>query len=31
MNIDVDRIACESCAACLSFVSVPNWTPAEGN
>lgn len=29
MNIDVDRIACESCAACLSFVSVPNWTPAE--
>ncbi|KAL9456352.1 hypothetical protein AB3S75_005556 [Citrus x aurantiifolia] len=29
MNIDVDRIVCESCAACLSFVSVPNWTPAE--
>lgn len=29
MNIDVDRIACESCAACLSSFSVPNWTPAE--
>ncbi|XP_044496392.1 uncharacterized protein LOC123218813 isoform X2 [Mangifera indica] len=28
-NIDVDRIACESCGACLSFVMVPSWMPVE--
>lgn len=31
MNVDVDRIACESCGACLSFVPVPTWTPVEGS
>ncbi|KAK1592509.1 hypothetical protein Q3G72_026078 [Acer saccharum] len=29
MNTDVDRVACESCGACLSFVSIPSWTAAE--
>ncbi|KAJ0018481.1 hypothetical protein Pint_10960 [Pistacia integerrima] len=29
MNIDVDRIACESCGACLNFVMVPSWMPTE--
>ncbi|XP_065877624.1 pre-rRNA-processing protein ESF2-like [Euphorbia lathyris] len=29
MNIDIDKIVCESCGACLSFVFSPSWTPAE--
>ncbi|XP_065877620.1 uncharacterized protein [Euphorbia lathyris] len=29
MNIDIDKIVCESCGACLSFVLSPSWTPAE--
>ncbi|XP_057967473.1 uncharacterized protein LOC131157383 [Malania oleifera] len=29
MNVDVDKIACESCGAYLSFVLLPTWTPAE--
>ncbi|KAK7284025.1 hypothetical protein RIF29_13776 [Crotalaria pallida] len=29
MNIGVDKIACESCGACLSFTSSSSWTSAE--
>ncbi|KAL4627638.1 hypothetical protein ACB092_05G179600 [Castanea dentata] len=29
MNVDVDKIECESCGAYLSFVFLPSWTPAE--
>ncbi|KAL5771923.1 hypothetical protein ACOSQ2_011847 [Xanthoceras sorbifolium] len=29
MNIDVDKVACESCDACLTFVSKPSGTAAE--
>ncbi|KAG8637465.1 uncharacterized protein LOC122721944 [Manihot esculenta] len=29
MNVDVDKIVCESCGACLSFVLLASWTPAE--
>ncbi|KAK9267555.1 hypothetical protein L1049_009983 [Liquidambar formosana] len=29
MNIDVDKISCESCGAYLSFVLLPSWTDAE--
>ncbi|GLU22631.1 hypothetical protein SLE2022_386930 [Rubroshorea leprosula] len=29
MNTDVDQIACESCGACLHFVSSPSWAPSE--
>lgn len=30
MNVDVDKIECESCGAYLSFVFLPSWAPAEG-
>jgi hypothetical protein len=30
MNVDVDKIACESCGEYLSFASLPSCTPAEG-
>ncbi|RVW89967.1 hypothetical protein CK203_036572 [Vitis vinifera] len=30
INVDVDKIMCESCGAYLSFVSLPSGTPAEG-
>lgn len=30
MNIEIDKIVCESCGACLSFVLLPSWTPTEG-
>lgn len=29
MNVDVDKIACESCGEYLSFASLPSCTPAE--
>eukprot|EP00257_Ricinus_communis_P023257 XP_015583186.1 uncharacterized protein LOC8276589 [Ricinus communis] len=29
MNTDVDKVVCESCSACLSFVLLPSWTQAE--
>uniref|UniRef100_A0A2P2MVD4 Uncharacterized protein n=2 Tax=Rhizophora mucronata TaxID=61149 RepID=A0A2P2MVD4_RHIMU len=29
MNVDVDKIACESCGAYLSFVFLPSWTATE--
>ncbi|XP_021662309.2 uncharacterized protein LOC110651318 isoform X2 [Hevea brasiliensis] len=29
MNIDIDKIVCESCGECLSFVLLLSWTPAE--
>ncbi|XP_061338484.1 uncharacterized protein LOC133285287 isoform X2 [Gastrolobium bilobum] len=29
MNIGLDKIACESCGACLSFTSSSSWTSAE--
>ncbi|RDX69306.1 Nuclear-interacting partner of ALK, partial [Mucuna pruriens] len=29
MNNGVDKIACESCGACLSFTALPSWTSAE--
>ncbi|XP_019432684.1 PREDICTED: uncharacterized protein LOC109339664 isoform X1 [Lupinus angustifolius] len=29
INIGVDKIACESCGACLSFTSSSSWTSAE--
>ncbi|CAN1821733.1 Zinc finger C3HC-type protein 1-like, partial [Linum perenne] len=29
MNVDVDKIVCESCGASLSFVLLPSWTKAE--
>ncbi|XP_010655692.1 uncharacterized protein LOC100254898 isoform X2 [Vitis vinifera] len=29
INVDVDKIMCESCGAYLSFVSLPSGTPAE--
>ncbi|KAG8634707.1 uncharacterized protein LOC110604723 isoform X2 [Manihot esculenta] len=29
MNIEIDKIVCESCGACLSFVLLPSWTPTE--
>ncbi|KAF7842894.1 Nuclear-interacting partner of ALK [Senna tora] len=29
MNVGVDKIACESCGACLSFTSSSSWTSAE--
>ncbi|OMO65754.1 Zinc finger, C3HC-like protein [Corchorus olitorius] len=30
MNIDVDKIACETCGACLHFASSPSWPASEG-
>ncbi|XP_012072160.1 uncharacterized protein LOC105634023 isoform X2 [Jatropha curcas] len=29
MNVDIDKIICESCGACLSFVLLPSWSAAE--
>ncbi|WRX27761.1 Protein kinase domain - like 10 [Theobroma cacao] len=29
MNIDVDKIACETCGACLHFASSPSWAASE--
>ncbi|XP_015877659.3 uncharacterized protein LOC107414040 isoform X2 [Ziziphus jujuba] len=29
VNVDVDKIACESCGAFLSFVLLPSWTSSE--
>ncbi|KAJ9153146.1 hypothetical protein P3X46_026620 [Hevea brasiliensis] len=29
MNIDIDKIVCESCGECLSFVLLPSWIPSE--
>ncbi|KAM7252777.1 hypothetical protein ACFE04_011412 [Oxalis oulophora] len=29
INVDVDKLECESCGACLSSVSSSSWTPAE--
>ena len=30
MNVDVDKIECESCGASLSFELLQSWTSAEG-
>lgn len=30
MNIDVDKIECESCGAHLIFTALTSWSPAEG-
>lgn len=30
INVDVDKIECESCGAYLSFALIPSWTPSEG-
>lgn len=30
VNVDVDKIACESCTASLGFSLLPSWTPDEG-
>lgn len=30
VNMDVDKVECESCGAILKFVSSPTWTPSEG-
>ncbi|KAK8575010.1 hypothetical protein V6N13_033775 [Hibiscus sabdariffa] len=29
INIDVDKIACETCGACLPFASSPSWVTSE--
>ncbi|XP_022715492.1 uncharacterized protein LOC111274827 isoform X1 [Durio zibethinus] len=29
INIDVDKIACETCGACLHFASSPSWATSE--
>ncbi|KAG2684716.1 hypothetical protein I3760_10G087800 [Carya illinoinensis] len=29
INVDVDKIECESCGAYLSFALIPSWTPSE--
>ncbi|KAM1123244.1 hypothetical protein FF1_004649 [Malus domestica] len=29
VNVDVDKIACESCGASLGFALLPSWTPDE--
>ncbi|KAJ7968991.1 Nuclear-interacting partner of ALK [Quillaja saponaria] len=29
MHVEVDKIVCESCGACLSFASSPSWTQTE--
>ncbi|KAF5475101.1 hypothetical protein F2P56_006944, partial [Juglans regia] len=29
INVDVDKIECESCGVCLSFTLSPSWTPTE--
>ncbi|XVF25425.1 hypothetical protein REPUB_Repub13aG0211300 [Reevesia pubescens] len=29
INIDVDKIACETCGACLHFASSPSWAASE--
>ncbi|KAA3441621.1 CBL-interacting serine/threonine-protein kinase 23 [Gossypium australe] len=29
INIDVDKIACETCGACLNFASSPSWATSE--
>ncbi|KAJ4976799.1 hypothetical protein NE237_001905 [Protea cynaroides] len=29
VNVDADKIDCESCGATLSFVLLPSWTPSE--
>ncbi|CAA0816362.1 IAP-like protein 1 [Striga hermonthica] len=31
VNVDVDKVECESCAAILKFVSSSTWTPDEAN
>jgi len=30
INNGVDKIACESCGACLCFTALSSWTSAEG-
>lgn len=30
MNVDVDKVSCESCSAHLGFALLPTWTPDEG-
>lgn len=30
VNVDVDKVECESCGANLKFVSSATWTPSEG-
>lgn len=30
VNVDVDKVECESCGAVLKFVSSASWTPFEG-
>lgn len=30
MNIDMDKIECESCGAHLIFTALTSWSPAEG-
>ncbi|KAK6132441.1 hypothetical protein DH2020_033818 [Rehmannia glutinosa] len=30
VNVDVDKVECESCGAILEFVSSATWTPSEG-
>ena len=30
VNVDVDKIVCESCGATLKYVAPDSWTPTEG-
>jgi hypothetical protein len=30
VNIDIDKIECESCGAHLIFTALASWSPAEG-
>lgn len=30
VNVDIDKVECESCSAVLKFVSLATWTSSEG-